>query len=242
MILLLSGEGKTDIGECDNQSGFCERDHFVEGPMAIFIDQLVEMELAFSCLSLGLVRFISEQELSITGKSLGSKKRLKLSGLNRRKETLYFELNARALALKAKSLMLELDDEVIAVLFRDADGTVSTCRGLYENKRKSMIHGFELEGYEKGVPMVPKPKSEAWLLCAAKENPYHHCAQLENISGNDNSPNSLKSKLDTALGQRLGALELADRARDSVFDVHRIDMPSMNWFKKRLREVLRKVD
>lgn len=27
--------------------------------------------------------------------------------------------------------------------------------------------------------MVPRPKSEAWLLCALKPNPYQHCAALE---------------------------------------------------------------
>lgn len=239
MILLLSGEGKTDIGECDNLSGFCESEHFVAGPMAIFIDQLVEDIVGYSCLDFGSIRFISEHELSTLGKNcLVQKKRPSLPGKKKSKETGCFERNARALALKAKLLISELDDEVVAVLFRDADGTVSTGRGLYEKKRESMIRGFKLEEYDKGVPMIPKPKSEAWLLCAVKENPYQHCAQLENRSGNDNSPNPLKSQLDTALGQRLGALELAEQARERVFDVHRIDMPSMNWFKARLREVI----
>jgi hypothetical protein len=27
-----------------------------------------------------------------------------------------------------------------------------------------MLHGFEEEGFTSGVPMVPKPKSEAWII------------------------------------------------------------------------------
>lgn len=238
MILLLSGEGKTDIGECGNQSRYCDVESFVPGPMAIFIDQLVEKKLQFSCLENGYVRFINEHALAAIGKGLAKKRRPSMPSKKKRKETLYFELNARALAVKAKLLMAELKDEVIAVLFRDADGTASTTRGLYETKRDSMLRGFAIEEYVKGVPMVPKPKSEAWILCAAKENPYNHCDQLEGMSGNDNSSNPLKQQLDNALGEHVGAIGLANMARDGDFDVHRIDMPSMNWFKDCLDAVL----
>ncbi len=55
---------------------------------------------------------------------------------------------------------------VIAVLFRDSDGTASSGRGLWEDKRKSIEDGFGEAGFDYGVPMIPKPKSEAWLLCA----------------------------------------------------------------------------
>jgi len=238
LILLLSGEGKTDIGECGNQAEQCGMENFVPGPMAIFIDQLVEKKFQFSCLEAGNVRFINEHTLAAIGKGLVNKKKLHPPGKKKKKETLYFELNARALAVKAKSLMAELKGEVIAVLFRDADGTASTIRGLYEAKRESMLRGFAMEGYDKGIPMVPKPKSEAWILCAVKENPYNHCNHIENISGKDNSPNALKKQLDKALGEHVGAKGLAEMAKDGRLDVHRIDMPSMNWFKERLDEVL----
>jgi len=45
---------------------------------------------------------------------------------------------------------------------------------------------------DRGVAMIPKPKSEAWLLCALKNKPYESCEKLEDRSGNDDSPNSLK--------------------------------------------------
>ena len=132
-------------------------------------------------------------------KKLQSKKKLKLPGRRRPKETQYFERNARALAAAAKALEQEKDDSVVAVLFRDSDGTHSSSRGLWKDKQESISRGFKIENFGNGVPMVPKPKSEAWLLCALKANPYQHCIGLENESGNDRSPNSLKKQLQDAL-------------------------------------------
>ena len=48
--------------------------------------------------------------------------------------------------------------------------------------------------------MIPKPKSEAWLICALKRDPYQVCERLEARSGNDQSPNSLKRELEQLLG------------------------------------------
>ncbi|MDQ6951647.1 MAG: hypothetical protein Q9M26_08290 [Mariprofundales bacterium] len=232
MILLLSGEGPSDMGRCDHQNGF------KPGPMALFVDQLVERHLAFSCLETGCVRFISEQALTDFGKKLVQRKSPRLPGKKYQKETCFFERNAQALAVKAQELAAEVSDEVISVLFRDADGTALTCRGLYEKKRDSMVRGFELQGYLKGIPMIAKPKSEAWLLCAVKPNPYSHCDALESTSGNDSSPNALKQQLEKALSGHIGSWGLAEMVSDGTIDVHRIDMPSLNWFKERLNQTL----
>jgi len=59
--------------------------------------------------------------------------------------------------------------------------------------------GFKIEKFDRGVAMIPKPKSEAWLLCALRNKAYENCQKLEDRSGNDDSPNSLKKELD-ALG------------------------------------------
>jgi hypothetical protein len=47
--------------------------------------------------------------------------------------------------------------------------------------------------------MLPKPKSEAWLLCAGQTVQHSHAA-LEDISGNDDSPNSAKNKWEAFMG------------------------------------------
>jgi len=87
--------------------------------------------------------------------------------------------------------------------------------------------------------MIPKPKSEAWLLCAVKDNPYQHCHILENESGNDKGPNPLKQQLSDALQADASTEQLNDMVKGHQIDVHRIDMPSFNAFKDNLRQVVK---
>ena len=90
-----------------------------------------------------------------------AKKQLGLPGKKRGKETRYFFNNARVLAKIATEKEQEKLDDVVAILFRDSDGTASAGRGLWEDKRKSMLDGFAEENHTRGVPMIPRPKSEA---------------------------------------------------------------------------------
>lgn len=240
MLLLLSGEGPGDIGSNVLSVDPVEGGVFKAGPMARIIDRLVDTKWGCSPIDCNKVKFVDEGQLSRIGKQLQAKKSLSMPGVRRPKETQYFERGARALAIAAHRLTEEIDDSVIAVLFRDSDGTHSSERGLWKNKRDSMIRGFEKEKFTNGVPMVPKPKSEAWLLCSAKLNPYQHCAKLENEPGNDRSPNSLKKQLDDAVGEHLGATEWADKVQNGDVDLTRINMPSFNDFKQRLFDVLDK--
>jgi hypothetical protein len=238
MWLLLSGEGVSDMGACHPAMEFCESTEFKAGPMAWFVDQYVEMKLNYSHIDNHLVRFIGKQKLTELGKSLAHKKKLKLSGAKQRNETLYYRRNARAMAIEAKKLEQELNDKVVAVLFRDADGTQSSDRGEWQAKWDSMKNGFEDEGFNRGVPMIPKPKSEAWLLCAVKETPYQHCAALEDESGNGDSANPLKYQLQLALNGETAAEQLTELVENKTIDILHIDMPSFNQFKDRLDGVL----
>ena len=87
--------------------------------------------------------------------------------------------------------------------------------------------------------MIPKPKSEAWLICELKANPYQGCDALEDRSGNDDSPNSLKEELEAILAtdDRGDRDSLRDRlnalVRDRV-DFQRITMPSFTAFREHL--------
>jgi hypothetical protein len=75
-----------------------------------------------------------------------------MKGKKQASETRYFYKNARALALLAR----ELDQEdMIVVLFRDADGTASSDRGEWQDKWNSMLAGFEVEEMATGVPISP---------------------------------------------------------------------------------------
>ncbi len=239
MYLLLSGEGKTDMGVCIPAQAQCEGEQFKAGAMAVMVDQLVELNQGyeFSHLENGLVGFVAESGL-IAGKPKAAKKSMRLRGQKRRSETQYYYANARALATIAKQKADELNDKVVAVLFRDADGTASAGRGEWQDKWNSMLEGFAAEDYEFGVPMLPKPKSEAWLLCALKDNPYQHCTQLEEVSGNDGGKNPLKAQLAEILEGEGSVGMINQRLRDKQIEVERIDMPSFNAFKDALKQVI----
>jgi hypothetical protein len=151
-----------------------------------------------------------------------------------RKETRYFFNNARLLAKIAKNLEEAESCEVIAILFRDSDGTASAGRGLWQDKRQSMLDGFKEEAFVRGVPMIPKPKSEAWLICALKDQPYQNCLVLENRSGNDNSPNSLKAELASILEEQVDRDLLCQVFNEKNVRFEKIDMPSFKAFLARL--------
>lgn len=242
MQLLLSGEGPSDIGICYPAAATCSDGNFIPGPMAWLVDYWIEraQQYDFSHIGSGLVHFVSEKHLA-ANKPMAGKKPGRLPGKKRGRETAFYFFNARALAQHASALAADINDQVIAVLFRDADGTASAGRGVWQDKYDSMLAGFEAENFDDGVAMVPKPKSEAWLLCAMKsESPYQHCARLEDESGNDKSPDSLKNQLGQACAGKTSADELAEAAKAGYIQWERIDMPSLNAFKNRLEDVVRR--
>lgn len=235
MYLLLSGEGLGDIGICNPSSDSCDRLTFKEGPMAIIIDQLVEIFQGYemSHLDTERVSFVSESYL-VANKLPPQRKAISLKGKKKPAETKYFFENSRALSAAAKAKTEEVGDAVIAILFRDSDGTASAGRGNWRDKRASIQEGFKAESYELGVAMMPKPKSEAWLLCATKDGQYQNCAHLENESGSGKRVNSLKDQLSKSLGGNSSSRDLNNMLRDKAIDVNQIDMPSFNAFKRDL--------
>ena len=239
MYFLLSGEGPTDIGLCSNNVNSCEGNHHCQGPMAIIVSQIVEQQVGFSFIETEYYGSVSKNELVEKASTLKhQKKSPRLPGKKKAKETGYFYRNARALALCAKDKEAAIDDEVIAVLFRDSDGTASADRGLWTNKKDSIIQGFRDEGFGRGVPMIPKPKSEAWIICCIKKNPYQNCGDLENRSGNDKSPNSLKAELKGILGVLPSREQLCEMVNSGRIDLDRIDLPSFLAFKEILLSML----
>ncbi len=244
MYLLFSGEGPTDLGS--GRSGLEIHEHdagqFEPGPLAHLVDQIVEDSRGFSPLETGLCGFVSETSLSRRKAGLNpTKKSVILPGVKRRKETGFFFNNARILARIAREKSSSLDGKVIAVLFRDADGTASASRGEWANKYQSMLNGFSAEGWTHGVPMPANPKLEAWWLCAFQDNPYQGCHKLEQASGNDRSPNALKPLLEQRLGSPVGRERLCELVVDRAIDHARLDMPSFNAFREDLHRAIRPV-
>ncbi|HEV3439309.1 MAG TPA: hypothetical protein VG122_18225 [Gemmata sp.] len=240
MFFLFSGEGPTDMGSGLSPGQISEGEQFQHGPMAAIVDQIVETQWGYSILHTdGSVGFVSEGALAAEAGDLkATKKSIRLPGPKTPKETRFFFNSARLLARIAKHLGNERTIDVIAILFRDSDGTGSADRGLWDDKQQSMLDGFAEEGFMTGVPMVPKPKSEAWLLCALKANPYQSCAKLEDRSGNDKSPKALKKELAKLVPGEVTRELLLNLVTTRTVDIDRIDMPSFSTFRTRLEEVL----
>lgn len=234
MRLLLSGEGPTDLGHQKPSEGGTE---FVPGPMAWFVDKVLERHhTRYSMLDTHLtggdcVTHVHETELAAMGKRGSSL----FPGVKFGKGTAFFTRNAQVLGLWAKEISATEEQPVLAVLFRDGDGVRSTAAGEWKEKVDSMHRGFAMVECNTGVPMVPRPKSEAWLLCALRAPGYENCAPLEDASGNDASPNSLKKQLAALCdGADPSADQQADWVKTGVVDPLRIDTPSFNAFKQAL--------
>jgi hypothetical protein len=225
--LVLSGEGNSDLGL------FCEfNNEFIAGSMYYIVDKIIEekYDMSYYDFKDSMITFIPKIELTKLTKKIPP-----FTGKKGLKNTAYFTNNAIALAKIAKDKSKELNDDVIAILFRDSDGTNSTINNMWEEKLKSIKNGFEIEKFDRGVAMIPKPKLEAWLLCALKDKPYQNCIELESRSGNDSSPNNLKSELSKL---DISNSEINKMIKDGQIDISQIDMPSFLYFRDRLNSLL----
>ena len=231
MKLLVSGEGKSDIGGRDLGA------HYIPGPMALILDRLCQRRLEYSLFELAesgadTVQFVAKAELC---RDSSRPQRFPRHGQS--KNAIYHFESARMLGALAQKQTAE--GPVIAVLFRDADGTQTTPAAAFDEKFQSITNGFLAADFECGVPMVPRPKSEAWMLCALKSNPHQACDELENASGNDASPHSLKKMLKAAMqGAEPTAEAQANAVRDGSLNPLHITMPSFTSFRTALDAAL----
>lgn len=230
MYFVLSGEGPSDLGTAK------------PGPIAWLINNYIEKHLGYSLLDCsGSSFFVSEGTLARIAKSLPTRFRGKKADANGMgSETRYYYKNARALGIWIRQQ--NFDAPVLALLFRDADGTASSGRGEWLVKRQSIARGFEEEGISGGVPVVPKPKSEAWLLCALKYS-YTGCHKIElEASGNDRSPKSLKGQLDAALLEKhaksFDCDFISSLIRDGHIEFARLEMTSASLVRRDLDAAL----
>lgn len=248
MIVVLSGEGPSDLGACNNAQGMCQIPEFVHGPMTVLVDKEIESRLHYSILSQTPLQYFYLPEARLRELEQDRKRnqrKVSLAGKKQAPETGYFTINAWILGEEALRLEQQENDTAIAVLFRDCDGTRSDSASLLADKWQSIRQGFaRSELGVRGVPMLPKPKSEAWLLCAIEKN-YQHCHVLEELSGNDDSPNSAKSRLRNTAALRGSATrnDLLNWLETHGFDHDSTarTMPSYHHFKESMSTALHTV-
>lgn len=238
MKILLSGEGPTDLGACTNAQGRCSGADLRIGPMAVLLSQRMAGRLRFDVIDYpDTLDLITETALCDYAKTHATGRLRPARSQKQAAETGYYRANAQALGHLASSIERETNLPVLAVLFRDSDGTRSSPATLWEDKWHSIRNGFASAGFVGGVPMLPKPKSEAWVIAAASPA-LHNCAPLEALPGNDRSPNSAKQRLDATMGRHLSGEELADWLRGHPIDGEQAarmgTMPSFRAFSDAL--------
>jgi hypothetical protein len=238
MLLVLSGEGPTDLGMCSNPQGMCSGAVFSIGPMTVLVDQIIEPKLDYSLRTTpDQLIYVGKAALAARLKALPGRLR-PARGKKQEVETQYFFGNAAMLGRIALEIEAKREDSSIAILFRDCDSS-DAHPPEWEAKFQSMLDGFQSVGFERGVPMIPKPTSEAWLLAAAQAQPYQNCSQWESLPGNTASPNHPKVKLDEAFGEHKSAQQLCEWLDEQPYDhVRACAMPSFSGFKTRLECVI----
>lgn len=228
MMLVLSGEGATDLGAVNGRV-------FSAGPLAVIVDKLLEAVLGYRPLQVhpAGVHFISKACIGQRARDGVQRKGYAFVGKKRGLETGLFYIAAWMLGEMANALEAEQGDRCIAVLHRDSDDRSSDGADLWERKFQSIQDGFARAGFARGVPLLPRPISESWLLCAARPD-LLNCALLENESASAKAPRPLKQQLDEALNAHLGAGALADWI-EGAFDQTQLDtMPSFARFHQEL--------
>lgn len=228
MYLLLSGEGATDIGCAKYATGdkIYSLAEWKLGPMSYFVDAEVRKLFKYSPIESGSIYFLPEAALKKISKVLKGMPDCPCNSA-------YYIRNAQALLAAAQYLWKNTNTPVVSVLFRDTDGTHNSSRLRDTILRESIRKPFRNTLFPI-CPMIPKPKSEAWILCALQKI-YQHCEQLEELSGNDNSPHSAKTVLKDLLNTSPTRETLVEHILCGNIAYHRIDMPSLHAFREDFR-------
>jgi len=229
MKFLLAGEGSSDLG------ALLPDETLRKGAMTFLVDAIAKKNYD----AIPEYSLVTESQL----KTL--KKQDRRNTMGRSTEHKPFEevfLSAQYLGKHSKTVFPD-EEYAGVVFFKDSDGTNTAPRRLWESIVKAMQAGFKSSGNNYGVPMVPRPKSEAWLMGYYQkklpgQQEYNHCERFEDMPGNDDSPNALKMQLKTALHTTGDVYDLIGKDEINAIDWERVDMPSLNLFRKRLENVL----
>ncbi|ELR5204380.1 hypothetical protein RG287_RS10490 [Providencia rettgeri] len=232
--ILVTGEGCSDMGGSNNGQSISTGEFYNLGPMALLAVRLLqkiipdwnEYNIDFQSPN-NWMTCISGNELARQAK--GVRKHRPSTKL--KKGFVEHANRATTMAGYAKD-----NGHQLAFYFHDTD------RCDFDDLHQSIMLGFNgIEGVH-GIPMIPKPTSEAWLICGLKQDPYAHCTALETqLSGNDAaSDNNAPKKV---LAQLLGDEATTDLQYELVngIDVTRINMPSYNQFKTDLTTAIESI-
>lgn len=200
--ILISGEGNSDVGEKDRLTN-----QFTPGPITILTDKILRFyhkeDIRF--------QFKSRSELKRYPMTLkGKKKRFKNAAAGKGHSDLAYKLGCLARENRAD----------LAVLMRDAG------KDRFQIVYDDIRGGFEAARFENGVPAVPTPESEAWLIA---------CLEPEESARIENCKADMKTLLEEKLMQKKRDHSKAgwrEIAQDCVID--KIKAPSFQKYKNDL--------
>ncbi|EHC05398.1 hypothetical protein Sbal625DRAFT_3091 [Shewanella baltica OS625] len=229
--ILVTGEGSSDMGGSNNGQSISTGEFYNLGPMALLAVRLLqkiipdwnEDNIDFQSPN-NWMTCISGSELARQAK--GVRKHRPSTKL--KKGFVEHANRATTMAGYAKD-----NEHQLAFYFHDTD------KCDFDDLHQSIMLGFNgIEGVH-GIPMIPKPTSEAWLICGQKQDPYAHCTALETeLSGNDaaSDDNAPKKVLARLIGQEATTEQQYEMV--TGIDVTRINMPSYNQFKTDLTNAI----
>jgi hypothetical protein len=244
--VIVSGEGPSDLGGSRSGEALSYNCDFQKGPFFELIYRMLIKYLPswnselFETNPLATA-YVSHGYLSQQAKNIAKGKgKFKFAGKSSHKNNAGKFKQSRELAKLATGNSFQL-----AIYFHDTDGNNAE-RSTYSNLQPDIVSavndGFKKGGHDAGLAMVPKPTSEAWLICNCKSTPYQGCTELEiSLSGNDRSPeNAPKKVLAAFLGVENCTCEiLSDEVQK--LDLDKLDMPSFNQFRDDLKVSIKNI-
>ncbi|MEI9748862.1 hypothetical protein [Moellerella wisconsensis] len=222
--ILVTGEGSSDMGGSNNGQPISTGGSYNLGPMALLVVQLLQKIMPDWNEDIMDFELPNNWITCISGNELARQAK----GVRKHRPSTKLKKGFVEHANRATTMAGYAKDNGHQLVFYFHDADKCDFSGLHQ----SVILGLNGTDGVHGIPMIPKPTSEAWLICGLKQDPYAHCTALETqLSGNDAaSDNNAPKKV---LAQLLGYEATTDQQYELVngIDVTRINMPSYNQFK-----------
>ena len=232
---ILCGEGPTDLyyNEIDQK----------QGPLKDGVDKLLD----FFWDRRNYLQFkqVSRTEISLSDKGKPEKKTSIVRGAKNKFPNHHFiAASAKCLAQKAEETAMENDEphKWGVIFFHDLDAnTKASVDEIYNASMKAMNDGFDSASFPHGVPMIPKTRSESWLLCLLDSDGGVNKRYFEDLPMSDKSPNSGKKVLAAVLEVSEDESYSRIEEKRDTFDWTGLQAPSFLVFRDRLKIVSAKL-
>lgn len=232
---VLCGEGPTDLyyNEIDGN----------QGPLKDGVDQLLDS--FWDDCSYVLFKQVSRSEIALSDKGKPEKKTAVVRGAKKKfPNHRFIASSAKYLAQRANAFAAENEEPEKwgVIYFHDLDAnTTFSVDEVYQAYLSAMNDGFESENFSNGVPMIPKTRSESWLLCLLSPDKGSSAKYYEDLPMSDKSPKTGKILLaDVLKDSHDESYAIIEDQRDK-FDWTSLRAPSFLVFSERLKAVSGKI-